>query len=830
MTCTSSRAIVPVAHLSGSGEPQPLSEHLTGVSKLCSRLAAKIGLARAGSVIGLLHDLGKYSSEFQAYLLSFQPGSEVEPQDELRGRIDHSTAGAQQVHRQLTNGNPQRTAATFASELLALCIASHHSGLIDCLAPDGLDGLTQRLLKEEVKSHCDEGWRHADASIRATAEQIISDPGLVVEIGEAMRSILMPKPNSLEHPQVAAVKTGLLARFLFSCLIDADRCDTAAFESPHAANHRANGAYVSWEVLASRLENHLAHLPAETAVDRLRRSVSAECMEASPRPQGIYTLTVPTGGGKTLASLRFALEHAHRYGLDRIVFVSPYISIVDQNASVAREILEPEGTPFASIVLEHHSNLAEEKDTWRSKLLAENWDAPVVFTTAVQVLEALFGTSTRSARRLHALARAVIVFDEVQTLPVRSLHLFNNAINFLAEQCGSTVLLCTATQPLLSRLDHAQGSARLAPDPELISDVARLFQALQRYEVFDHTAKPGGWSHQEVSALVCAEATEHGSCLIVVNTKRDARRLYELCRASASEGSTVLHLSTAMCPAHRTEALTTLRVRLRPESRTGPVLCISTQLIEAGVDIDFAVVVRDLAGLDSIAQAAGRCNRHGLRHCGRVHIVQLADPLPRQLEDVLKGRVAAERVLGEWRRKQPSQPFPLWDSVQIDSFFENYFFQRRSEMSYPVSRANADREDTLLNMLGRNTLAAAEATARGIPLTRSELLQSFNSAAKQFQSITGSTQGIVVPFRRPGQDVIAALCSTPDLQAEWRLLRKAQQFTVSVFPETMQRLLRAGALREAQPDTGIYCVLPGHYNDEFGLQVDGGGVMEGLFA
>jgi len=830
MSASSSRVFVATAHLSPCGEAQSVLQHLNSVSKLCSRFAAKIDLAQAGALIGLLHDLGKYSSEFQTYLLSFRPGSDTEPQDELRGRIDHSTAGAQQVYRRLTHGSPERTLATFAAELLALCIASHHSGLIDCVLPDGEDGLTRRLLKDEARSHCEEAWEKAEDSIREAANRMLTEAGLLAEIREAMRRILMPMPGTPEHPEIAAVKTGLLARFLLSCLIDADRCDAADFGRPNGAQDRQMEAYAPWELLASRLENHLAQLPAQTDIDRVRHSVSAECLHAGGRPKGIYTLTVPTGGGKTLASLRFALEHARRHRLERVVFVSPYTSIVDQNAAVVRSILEPEGAPFASIVLEHHSNLGEDKDTWRSKVLAENWDAPVVFTTAVQVLEALFGSGTRSVRRLHALARAVIIFDEAQTLPVRSLHLFNNAINFLAENCGSTVLLCTATQPLLSQLDATRGSARLAAHPELIADVPRLFQALRRYEVFDHTEKLGDWSHEEVTALACVEAVEFGSCLIVVNTKKDARRLFELCGAAAPDGSTVVHLSTAMCPAHRAEALSLIKAKLRDHAQLGPVLCISTQLIEAGVDIDFAVVVRDLAGLDSIAQAAGRCNRHGCHPSGRVHIVRLAGGLPRQLEEIQKGRIAAERVLGEWRRQHPSELFPLWDTTQIRAFFEHYFFQRQGEMSYTVTRDHGSREDTLLNMLGRNTLAVEDAAASSTMLARSELLQSFSSAAKLFQPITGATEGVVVPFRRAGEEIISALCSSRDLQTEWRLLRKAQQFTVAVFPDTLRRLHQAGALWEAQPDTGIFCLLPDHYDYNFGLQVNGGGVMEGLFA
>ncbi len=284
-------------------------------------------------------------------------------------------------------------------------------------------------------------------------------------------------------------KQGLLLRLLFSCLIDGDRTDTADFDKPRGASFRQHGEYVSWQQLIDRLERKLATFQRERWVDQCRNDISHHCLAAAERPKGIFTLTVPTGGGKTLASLRFALHHAKRWNMDRVIYVSPYISIADQNAQVVREVLEPKECDFASIVLEHHSNLTEEKESWRGSVLAENWDAPVVFTTAVQLLESFFGGRTSSVRRLHALTKAVIIFDEVQTLPVRVIHLFNNAVNFLVEQCGATVVLCTATQPLLHQVDATKGAMRLSQDAELMPDAPRLFRDLRRYETFDKTNK-----------------------------------------------------------------------------------------------------------------------------------------------------------------------------------------------------------------------------------------------------------------------------------------------------------------------------------------------------
>ena len=536
---------------------QELRVHLASVAEHTSCLAGKIGLAHAGELIGLAHDLGKYSEAFQQYLqkAAGDAAMEMEPNFSSKGSVDHSTAGAQTIGNRLAGGN-----RGIASQMLALCVASHHSGLIDCIAPDGVDVLARRLDKDRAFSHRDEVWSQAEQTIRGRLETLLNSVDVASEIDAAMGRIYEKDSDEVIQP----FKQGLLLRMWFSCLIDGDRIDTADFDEPRAASFRQHGKYVPWPELIDRLELKLAALSNERWVDRLRRELSCHCLAASGRPKGVFTLTVPTGGGKTLASLRFASHHAQRWGMDRVIHVSPYISIADQNAQVVRKVLEPVGCDFASIVLEHHSSLTPDKESWRGSVLAENWDAPVVFTTAVQVLEALFGGGTRSARRLHALANSVIVFDEVQTLPVRMIHLFNNAVNFLVEQCGASVLLCTATQPLLHEVDKAKGAVRLAEDAELMPDAPQLFYDLKRYETFDKSSKP--WSSAEVGGLAMEEMLEQGSCLVIVNTKRDAQAIYMACKellntlAEPMEEGCFVHLSTRMCPAHRLEALEGMKV------------------------------------------------------------------------------------------------------------------------------------------------------------------------------------------------------------------------------------------------------------------------------
>jgi CRISPR-associated endonuclease/helicase Cas3 len=798
-----------LAHLEKGGDFQPLCAHLTAVSDGAGYFSAKIGLKTAGALIGLVHDLGKYSTEFQEYLRS-ESGE--------RGRIDHSSAGAQTIWQRLVH---RGKVESVVAEILALCVASHHSGLIDCVAPDGADKLSQRMLKAGSQTHYDEVWTRVEKPIADRCDQLIREPDLIACVQRSIVGICNREPS--ENTRRFAI--ALLVRFLFSCLIDADRIDTANSMNGPSAAVRQTGRYTAWTTLVARLENRLGAFPRDSRINDLRHEISAHCLRASGRSKGVFTLTVPTGGGKTLASLRFALNHAARWKMDRIIYVIPYTSIIDQNAEETRRILEPGGAERGSIVLEHHSNLTPAAQTWRNKMLSENWDAPVVFTTSVQLLETFFGSGTRGARRMHQLANAVLIFDEVQTLPIRCVHLFNNAMNFLREQCGSTIVLCTATQPLLHSVDSMKGAIRLAADAELMPDVQGLFLELKRCEVLD-CRKPVGWSHTQAAQLAVSEMRASGSCLVVVNTKSAARSLFRLCEAAAADVR-VYHLSANMCPAHRKNKFRAICDHL---DRGIPVICVSTQLIEAGVDIDFGSVVRCMAGLDSIAQAAGRCNRHGKREMGRVRIINLAEEPLRSLKDIRAGQEAANRVLDEVRSSGESSEVRLDVPDLIRRYFQYYFFDRAQDMDYPVDAGCAERDDTLLNMLGENALAVEELKRRNGAPPSIYLRQCFMTATEAFQAIDAPSQGVIVPYSNEGKELIVRLCSCPEVKKEFKLLRLAQQYTVNVFPNARRDLEEERALNEVQGDTGILYVDGRFYSEEFGLSDTATGEMEFLNA
>lgn len=798
---------------------QSLQDHLDAVAEYTSQFAEKIALKEAGKILGLLHDLGKASDKFQRYIMSGEELIDPDAEEYIdpvahKGKIDHTTSGAQVVYETLwSKGSKEKVAA----QVLALCIASHHSGLIDCLAPDGANNFKRRMEKPEESTRKAEALANLQY-IQDSLEGLHSGP-VVDQIFAKLTSL---HEQTRDTRETLAFKHGLLIRFLLSCLIDADRLDTADFEAPGKALLRNYGQYHPWETVIQRLNNKIAEFERKenkNEVDALRSQVSQACLDFAAKPKGIYQLTVPTGGGKTLASLRFALNHAAHpeHPMDRIIYVIPYTSIIDQNAEEIRKILEDideQGHYSDKVVLEHHSNLTPEEGTTRQNLLAENWDAPVIFTTQVQFLEALFGGGTRSVRRMHQLANSVIILDEVQTLPIKVIHMLNVALRFLVNDCGATVVLCTATQPPLDKIDTEYRKLTIDPGQRIIQNEAELFARLKRVEVFDER-KVGGWSEEEVAELAARQLQEKGSVLIVVNTKKSARALYHALDTRKPAGAQLHHLSTNMCPAHRLQVLDEIKVKLKNRE---PVICVSTQLIEAGVDIDFGAVIRYLAGLDSIAQSAGRCNRHGVREgLGNVWVVDPQDESIERLKDIVIGTEQAKRVLDEFKANPASLGHNRIGIEAMAAYYRYYYGQRKEEMKYNVSADSpVGRDDNLFNLLATNTGSVAGYNRVNHASPDLIFSQSFQTVGKIFQVIDSPTRGVIVPYAAEGEQIIAELCSSPELEREFRLLKQAQRYSVNLFAYEFTMLAGIGAIHEVQAGAGVYHLDPQYYSNEFG--------------
>lgn len=793
-------------------EIQTLKEHLTNVSIISSYIASKTGLSKSCELLGLLHDFGKYSKAFQTYLQSAtgvinQDEDEYVDFDKFRGKIDHSSAGAQYLWNYFKEKNEFRF--NIAGQIMALCIASHHSGLIDCIRPDGENDFLNRMNKPAVMTYYDEVIQNADKEIINKITEIIHNSENINGIFEIFKRITAKnKKNEL----IIRFQAGLIVKLIFSCLIDADRIDTADFEYTENKEIRNLNNYICWDVLIDRFEKKIKEFDAKAninIVDEIRKNISDICKKKASEKQGIFTLTVPTGGGKTLASLRFALYHAQKYKLERIIYVIPYTSIIDQNAQVVREILELNPEDKGNIVLEIHSNLIPEVQNSKSKILTENWDAPIVFTTTVQFLESIFGPGTRGIRRFHQLANSVIIFDEIQTLPIKTVHLFNNTINFFSENCKTTAVLCTATQPLLNNVDKQRGNLNLLPENEIIPNVEKLFANLKRVEIIDKT-KTEGWSIKEIAELTFEQTYLTKNCLVVVNTKKNAINLCESV-IQKTQSIPVFHLSTNMCPAHRIKILNEVKNLLEKNKQC---ICISTQLIEAGVDIDFGSVIRFLAGIDSIAQAAGRCNRNGERPVSKVFIVNPKDEFIDSLMEIKVGKEISLRILNEMNNPEANLPNDLLHPKIMERYYQYFFYNRSNLMTFPIAD---ERDDNLLNMLSINQYAVEEYIRKYNSNPPIYFRQSFKTAAEHYKSIDAPTIGIVVPYEIEGKEIIAELFSQFAFEKRFQLLKVAQRYTVNVYPNLLHNLIQQSAIVQV-PEIGVYTLADNRfYHPKYGL-------------
>ena len=785
---------------------QSLISHLAETSDLCEGFGKKLGIPKSAKLLGYLHDIGKYSEDFQQYIKSiagiYIPGDTnyIDPIP-LKGKIDHTTAGAQWVWSKTASGGMSR----LTGQILAHCIASHHSGLIDSLTLEGDNNFFKRITKQDSDSHFEECFHKTPNEVKDIFYNLYSSGECNKEFAKIVKAIGYSANGSTIELDFGL---GFLVRLCLSCLIDADHTNS----SGGLPNPTTN-----WLSLCNRLERKLSSFEKTTPIARIRKDISDQCLEAANKRTGAYQLTVPTGGGKTLASLRFALNHAMQNNLDRIIYVIPFTSIIDQNAAVVREILEPVGSD-TGIVLEHHSNLTQQNDTEKNRRLAENWDAPIVFTTLVQFLETLFSSGTRGVRRMHRIANSVIIFDEPQTLPIHVIHLFNLSLNLLREQWKSSILLCTATQPIFDRVDTLKGALRLSEFPDLIEDKHSLFVDLKRVEV-NSLCKAGGWTVAEVANGIRSKIEVFGSILFIANTKSAARQIFE---AIKNDADLVVHLSTNMCPAHRKDTFRRLNEALRQRSIN--VICISTQLIEAGVDISFDCVFRSLAGLDSIAQAAGRCNRHATSdQKGEVFVVNPSFEKLGSLEQIIVAQEITQRVMREFSNNPKSFNNDLIGIESINRYYELFYFERASKMDYSY------KHTTLLSLLGSNSKAKAEYYRKKNQQSPLLINQSFMTANKAFEAIESPTDSIVVPYGDQGREVIGMLCSDTWHPIESHVIKKkAQQYAVNVFPHVLNKLRRSNAIHETSEGSGIYYLDETFYNDTYGVSLEGEGSLSFL--
>ncbi len=734
---------------------ETLAAHLDKVASSTSRFAQAFGAQLWGEVLGRCHDLGKLSSDFQLYLhnsgaASSDAGAENE---ELGKRVDHSTFGARFV---------EQSVGKVFGQLLGFCIAGHHTGLPD---ESSSDHATQRsTLRHKLDP--------TKYSIPAVSAPDIVLPTLTLPI----------KPSAARRVEVP-FQLAFFTRMLFSCLIDADRTRTEEFCDPELASERSGLGGELGRPLLSALKDQLNASLREklkhaetTEVNRQRAIVLEHCHDAALLAPGFFSLNVPTGGGKTLSSLAFALKHAAKHKLQRVVVAIPFTSIIEQTADVYRATLGPLA---AAALVEHHTNLQPTRDTRSNQLGTENWDAPLIVTTNVQLLESLFAYRTTPCRKLHNLARSVIVLDEAQTIPVELLRPALAALRELVLNYGCSIVLCTATQPALER--RADFEIGIEAVRHIIPDAVPLFHALRRVEVRTLGKLPDG----ELALQLAKEK----AALCIVNTRPHASRLYDQVAELSAPGD-CFHLSTWMCGAHRRTVLKMIRERL---NETVPCRVVSTRLVEAGVDLDFPVVYRAEAGFDSIAQAAGRCNREGLLPLGVTYVFEGEEEPPQGLL----------RAAAQVRKELFSRfPDPLAPEA-IEEYFRLFYWSQKS---------NWDKHKVMEKMTFDD--------ARG----RAHL--QFREVANAFQMIRDDQLPILVPYDPRAIDLSDRLMAG---RLSFVQQRELQPYLVSVRREALRHMNDRGFVMEHE--SGVWLLLNRSvYSDKKGLDPASSRLDESLWS
>lgn len=672
-----------------------LTEHLSQVAVLAARFAGGRG-GEYTKLAGLLHDLGKAQQAWQRYLME-KSGFEKEnahledvehtnPQ-----RIPHSTAGAKYAVNQLE---------PLIGHILAYLIAGHHAGLADWHDKGSLKARLQKADKELADAL--QGWREG-----VWGEEFFA-------LSE--NKLLDDFPTFLSENFQEELHIWL--RFLFSCLVDADFLDTEAFMNGYANADEAQSEgfrpnFADLDELHTRYERYMADLAQKadrnSSLNQERNAILQQCFQTALMDKNSFSLTVPTGGGKTLASLGFALKHALKFGKKRIIYAIPFTSIIEQNADVFRKVLG------SDVVLEHHSNLevGENQETAKTRLATENWNAPLIVTTNVQLFESLFAAKTSRCRKIHNIVDSVIILDEAQQIPREFQKPITDMMRVLARDYGVTFVLCTATQPELGKEVDAFGRTLLKGLPdvhEIVFDKDALAEKLRRVNI----KLPLKDAPKQSWRQIADEITERDCVLAVVNTRKQARKLFAVLPSDGIK----LHLSANMCAAHRAEVIALIHRYLqlyRNGGLTKPLWVVSTQLIEAGVDLDFPVVYRAMAGLDSIAQAAGRCNREGkLPGLGEVVVFRAEEGAPSG--SLKQGQDITEEMIQGDKLADPLSP----------AAFSDYFKRFNSKGKRDKHQIT---QDLTAESSGENPVAIK-----------------FRTAAEKFRLIDNQGVALIVPF------------------------------------------------------------------------------------
>lgn len=816
---------------------QPLDVHIKNVAELAALFGKRNNLESICRLAGFLHDMGKYSPEFQLHIRKVAENNQKDIVSKSSS-FDHGSYGAAYLYEDFLpsymekcNDNKRRALAPYFVDFLSMCTSYHHGGLADYLSVEKqvspfkqrlrpfIDGTTTQTSLAEVKSiffrECID--KSSLENIEALAfEEFFSLYSRIGKLSSINREI--ERISNQRHFNVQ-----LIIKFMYSCLIDADRLDSFNFSAGEPITPEKSIVPFLDEYITSlnfKLDLFDTTRPttnSEIKIADLRAKISEECSNAAKWDTGAYTLTVPTGGGKTLASLRFALEHAKYHAgktseKTQIIYVLPYTTIIEQNAEEVRKTLN-----CSSNLLEHHSavNFSEEdSDTLAEeyKLLAERWDVPIIFTTQVQFLNTLFSGGGSSLRKLHTLANSIIILDEIQTLPLECTYMSNAAFNTLSTLLNSTIILCSATQPNLESLDVP---VQLTTPKELTNDPVESASAFKRMEVVD-VLDEAGRSYGDFIEWLNHLLKEEDSILIVMNTKSGVKHVYDAL-IEKNKAHHIYYLTTYLCPEHRRERIDDIKNKLEIKR---PVIVVSTNLIECGVDLSFRYVIRNLAGIPSIVQSSGRGNRHGEFSISQTYIVNIEESIA-PLKELKVGQRCTSRLLYAFSRNAEYYNNSLLSQKSIDKYYEIYSkeAQIKEKMGYPIYTHTRKGPLQAYDLLSERDPEHTSIAQKQFGLAFS---YPFRFVSHHFHVIDQVTSCVLTPFNRKAIELQGLLMSQRSPIGELRkYFREIQQYTVNVYNSDLNRLRKNGDLINVPGTEDLYVLRDGAYSREYGVHKRG---------
>lgn len=799
------------AHISDDGlkREESVAEHTKKTAFLCDEKGKRCGLSQVMLLCGILHDIGKNKQAFHDYIYA-----DENTRQKMRGTVAHASTGAKYLYDMYHSDNS--TNVKILTEMISYAVAAHH-GIFDCVDIDHTDLFSKKVSDaadyEEACSNAKKdylGEIEIDQIFAGALEEFDRVYNKIKGLYARLKSLLLSKNAQLTRETQMDSRLFLfscLQRLILSILIDSDWEATSDFMDNIDTFSKETDINTK-EIFRKAKENFAQYMQEkqqsvnasdlsdkEKEILDARNALQKECREFAKHPAGIYCLPLPTGGGKTLSGLAYALEYCKRHPeTERIVYVSPYISITEQNAKVFRDAVGEE-----KWILEHHSSVVrkegKESEDYQTDQVSRydiNWEEPFICTTFVQFMNTLFSDKSESIRRMHRLANSVVIIDEVQSMPLKCIHTFNYMINFLNTVCNTNIILCTATQPAL---EETEFPICYSEPKHMINNVNKWFRKFERVKIV--TPERGQkYTFESLGNEIVEQTVRFRSILVVLNTKSAVRKLYDILKA---KNIRVEYLTTNLCAEHRSDRIRAIQKTLGEQQEN--IVVISTNLIEAGVDISFECVYRSMTGLDSLAQSAGRCNRNGELECGIIYLIILEDENTGNMEELQQNIRVAEQII--FRYNQSDKADSLLEPQWMDRYYKSVYSYASDQMNFPITK------------MDRNI---AELLSKGFGADKKQNLlnPAYKTAGQAYRVIDDHSFGVIVPYKK-GAEIIETIQESSDLSVIKTCIRQAQRYTVNVRESQLKRfdgLIQPVSERIA----GLYMVsAPGAYSIDYGI-------------